>query len=123
MLELFNSNNNNYIYHYLLSISKIQFKGKKMIINIAIDKNTNKILKFYFKNVIDSQNCFKLINDNIKKERNNILTIKLISFINDLNLKILLLNIVIYNFNLSKNKKNIKKYKKNIKKYKKYKKI
>ena len=69
MLELFNSNNKNYIYHYLLSIVRIQFKGKKMIINIAIDKNTNKILKFYFKNVIDSQNCFKLINDNIKKKK------------------------------------------------------
>ena len=72
IFKLFNSDNDNYIYHYLLSIIKIQFRGKEMIINVAINKNINKTLKFYFKNSIDSQNCFKLINDNIKKKKGTI---------------------------------------------------
>ena len=69
IIKLLNSDNKDYIYHYLLSISKIQFLGTKMIIKIAIDINTNKTYEFYFKNVIDSQNCFKLINDNIRKKK------------------------------------------------------
>ena len=70
MMSLFNSNDENYVYHYLLSIIKVQFKGREMMIDIAIDRNTKKIIKINFKNSIDSQNCFKLINDSINKKRN-----------------------------------------------------
>ena len=41
-----------------------------MIIQIAINKDTIKNIKISFKNSIESQNCFKLINDNIKKKHN-----------------------------------------------------
>lgn len=64
-MKLFEKEEN---YYYLLrSIRKIHYKGKHMWINIALDRNTSKILKFKFKNIIDTINCFKLINDNIKK--------------------------------------------------------
>lgn len=69
MVELFNSDNENYIYHYLLSIVRIQYRGKKMIIQVLTNKNIIKTINFYFKNVIDTQNCFKLFNDNIKKKK------------------------------------------------------
>ena len=70
VMNLFNSDDENYEYHFLLSIVKIQYRGKKMIIQIAINKDTIKNIKISFKNSIESQNCFKLINDNIKKKHN-----------------------------------------------------
>lgn len=69
IIDLFNSDDDNYIYHFLLSIVKLQFRGKDMFIQLAINRELRKNIKISFKNAIDSQNCFKLINDNIKKKK------------------------------------------------------
>tara|TARA_Y100000816_G_C26107484_1_gene589056 strand:- start:5182 stop:6045 length:864 start_codon:yes stop_codon:yes gene_type:complete len=69
IIDLFNSDDENYIYHFLLSIIKLQIRGKDMFIQLAINHELRKNIKISFKNAIDSQNCFKLINDNIKKKK------------------------------------------------------